>query len=217
MNAAVALNDSNIRDDLKQGCSRLGLALDAAKIEQLLHYLALIEKWNRVYSITAIRDAGKMVSVHILDSLSIVPHVTRFQILDVGSGAGLPGIPLAIAKPELEVTLLDSNQKKTAFMQQAVAELGLHNTKVVCARIETWHTVEKFNYIVSRAFSDLAQFVAVSEHLLAPDGVIAAMKGIEPVEEISCLPEGFRVKKNIPLFVPGLDAKRHLILVERAS
>jgi len=217
MSVAVSAPDqSDLALQLRQGLAELGIALGPAQSERLLRYLSLVEKWNRVYSITAIRSEEKMVSVHLLDSLSIAPHVSGKQVLDVGSGAGLPGIPLAIAKPELKVTLLDSNHKKAAFLRHAVAELGLRNAEVVCERVETWRPARKFDCIVSRALGELAEFVTLAGHLLAPDGVLAAMKGTKPVEEMKHLPADFRVKQILPLTVPGLDAERHLVLIERA-
>jgi 16S rRNA (guanine527-N7)-methyltransferase len=179
--------------------------------------LGLLEKWNRVYNLTAIRDPGQMVSQHILDSLAILPHLGGRTLLDVGSGAGLPGIPIAIATPERAVTLLDSNQKKAAFLQQAVAELHLTNATVCRERIEAWHTERRFDVIVSRAFAELAEFVAAAAHLLATGGVLAAMKGVYPDEEIARLPDGFRVRAANRIAVPGLAAARHLILVERIA
>lgn len=157
-----------------------------------------------------------MISAHLLDCLAVTPHIGGARILDVGSGAGLPGIPLAVVKPELQVTLLDSNHKKAAFLKQAVAELQLKNASVACERVETWRPAEKFDCIISRALGELAEFVALAKHLLAPAGVFAAMKGVHPFEEIERLPPGFRVKHVLPLSVPGLDAERCLVLIERA-
>jgi len=202
---------------LAAGSDELGLALRASQRKQLLTYISLLAKWNGVYNLTAIREEHEMLSHHLLDALSIVPHVEGRRFLDVGSGAGLPGIPMAIARPECEVTLLDSNQKKAAFLQQAVIELELSNAKVSAARVEAWHVDPRFDVIASRAFSDLAEFIGQSQHLLAEHGVFAAMKGAYPHAEIERLPEGFSVRTVKRLAVPGLAAERHLVLVERET
>ena len=194
-----------------------GVELSEAQSATLDRYLDLLEKWNRVYNLTAIRDRGRMVTHHLLDSLAVVPHLHGPRVLDVGSGAGLPGIPVAVANPSLRVTLLDANHKKSAFLAQAIGELRLANVDVVTERVETWQTEQRFDTIVSRAFADLGEFVTLSGRLLALDGVLAAMKGVHPFEEIERLPQGFRVEQVIPLNVPGLDAERHLVLVRKVS
>jgi 16S rRNA (guanine527-N7)-methyltransferase len=202
---------------LAAGIDALGLVIQGALRKQLLTYLALIGKWNQVYNLTAILDEREMVTQHLLDSLSIAPYLASGDFLDVGSGAGLPGIPVAIAFPDRDVTLLDSNQKKTAFLQQAVIELGLRNVTVCTARVEAWHPDRCFDVIASRAFSDLGEFIGKSRHLLSGHGVFAAMKGAYPQAEIERLPEEFRVRAVQRLAVPGLAAERHLVLVERAA
>jgi len=201
---------------LAGGISALGLALEPATQQRLLDYIALIEKWNRVHNLTAIREREKMVSHHLLDCLAVVPHINAKRLLDVGSGAGLPGIPLALALPAMHVTLLDSNHKKAAFLNQALMELKLKNAEVASVRAESWKAENKFGVIISRAFSDLGEFVRLTRHLIAPGGVFAAMKGVNPHEEIEKLPEGFKVKQVLPLKVPGLGAERHLVLIEQA-
>jgi 16S rRNA (guanine527-N7)-methyltransferase len=207
---------SELGKRLEEGLAELDLALDREARTKLLDYLALLEKWNRVYNLTAIRDAEKMVSGHLLDCLAVVPYVTGARVLDAGSGAGLPGVPLAVARPEIQVALLDSNHKKAAFLRQAVAELQLKNASVLCQRVEIWRPAEKFDCIISRALSEIAEFVSLTMHLLAPGGVIAAMKGVHPFEEIARLPRDFRVTHVHRLAVPGLGAERHLVLIERA-
>jgi 16S rRNA (guanine527-N7)-methyltransferase len=202
---------------LAVGIDALGLATREFQRKQLLTYLALIGKWNQIYNLTAVPDENEMVTQHLLDSLSIVPHLASGDFLDVGSGAGLPGIPVAIALPERDVTLLDSNQKKVAFLQQAAIELGLRNVTVCAARVEGWRPDRGFGVIASRAFSNLGEFVAKSRHLLGPHGVLAAMKGAHPHAEVERLPEEFRVRAVKRLSVPGLAAERHLVLVERAT
>ncbi len=201
---------------LERGLAELGMGLDHEARLRLLDFLALLEKWNRVYNLTGIREAESMVGAHLLDCLAVAPYIGDGRVLDVGSGAGLPGIPLAIARPELQVTLLDSNQKKAAFLRQGVAELRLKNASVACERVENWRPTERFDCIISRALDGLAEFVGLAQHLLVPGGVFAAMKGVYPSEEIERLPQEFRVKQVLPLAVPGLDAARHLVLVERA-
>jgi 16S rRNA (guanine527-N7)-methyltransferase len=201
---------------LERGLGASGLALSEEQTEMLERYLDLLEKWNRVYNLTAIRDRAQMVTHHVLDSLAIVPYVRGPRVLDVGSGAGLPGIPLAVASATLQVTLLDSNHKKVAFLRQAVGELRLANAAVVADRVESWHTPTRFDTIVSRAFADLGEFVSLARGLLAPGGRFAAMKGVHPYDEIERLPAGFRVAEVVKLAVPGLDAERHLVLVEAA-
>ena len=200
-------------DQLKRGLIALGLTLERDIQQCLLDYIALIEKWNRVYNLTAIREPEKMVSRHLLDSLAVAPHLHAKRLLDVGSGAGLPGIPLALAKPDTHVTLLDSNHKKAAFLNQAVMELKLKNAEVCSERVESWQTQNRFDVIISRAFSDMGEFVRITRHLLAPGGMFAAMKGLHPYEEIDKLPPGCKVQQVLPLAIPGLEGARHLVLI----
>jgi 16S rRNA (guanine527-N7)-methyltransferase len=200
-------------DQLKAGLAAIGLNLDRDTQQRLLDYTALVEKWNRAYNLTAIRAPEKMVSHHLLDSLVVAQHLQAKRLLDVGSGAGLPGIPLALANPEMHVTLLDSNHKKSAFLNQAVIELSLKNVEVCAERVEAWQTRDKFDVIISRAFSDMGEFVRMTRHLLASGGVFAAMKGLYPYEEIEKLPADCRVRQVLPLAVPGLEGARHLVLI----
>lgn len=204
-------------EQLAAGAVALGVTISAADEEKLLSYLSLLDKWNRVYNLTAVRETERMVSHHLLDSLAIVPYVgTGRRVLDVGSGGGLPGIPLAIARPDLQVTLIDSVAKKTAFLLQAKAEMGLDNVTVVTGRVEAHQEAVGFNTITSRAFSDLKEFVTLTRHLLAPGGHWLAMKGLYPHEEIAALPDWVRVSANPVLSIPHLDATRHLIILEPA-
>ena len=200
-------------DQLKVGLAAIGLDLDLNTQQRLLDYIGLIEKWNRVYNLTAIREPEKMVSHHLLDSLVVAKHLSAKRLLDVGSGAGLPGIPLALANQNMHVTLLDANHKKSAFLTQAVIELGLKDVEVCGERVESWHIRNKFDVIISRAFSDLGEFVRMTRHLLVPGGIFAAMKGVYPYEEMERLPEGCEVQRVLPLAVPGLDGARHLVLI----
>jgi len=201
---------------LEKGVVELGLSLGREGRSKLLQYLALLEKWNQVYNLTAIRGREKMVSGHLLDCLAVIPYLTGTRLLDIGSGAGFPGIPVAVARPDIQVVLLDSNHKKAAFLRQAVTELQLKNATVVCERVEAWRAAEKFDCIISRAFAEIAEFIALTRHLLAPGGVLAAMKGVYPFEEIERLPPDFRLRQVHAFAVPGLEAERHLVLIERA-
>lgn len=198
--------------ELQQGLSQLKLELSDAQIDLLDRYLALLAKWNQTYNLTAVREEKRMVSYHLLDSLSLVPHLDGSdRLLDVGSGGGMPGIPAAIARPDLQVVLLDSNHKKTTFLRQVVVELGLPNVQVMTERVEAYQPEQKFDRITSRAFSELAEFVKLTRHLLADHGQYVAMKGVYPYEEIALLPQGTVVSEVLPVTVPGLDAERHLV------
>ena len=205
----------SLEDQLAQGVAQLDLVLPPQAESRLLDYLSLLQKWNRTYNLTAVRDASKMVSHHLLDCLAVVPQVTAgATVLDVGSGAGLPGIPLALAQPRTRVTLLESSHKKAAFLQQAKSELKLDNVTVACERAEAWRPGRSFEMVISRAFSDLAEFVAAAGRHVGAGGRLAAMKGIYPHEEITRLPQDWRLHEAISLAVPGLHAKRHLLLLE---
>jgi 16S rRNA (guanine527-N7)-methyltransferase len=199
---------------LDRGLGELALALPAGARERLLDYMALLVKWNRTYNLTAIRDPLSMVAHHLLDSLAVVPHLPlaagRVRLADAGSGAGLPGIPLAIARPDWHVVLAEANQKKAAFLRQSVIELGLGNAEVHEGRVEAWHPQPLFDAVISRAFAALDDFMAACRHLLAPGGVLAAMTGVAPAAL------GERCKL-IPLRVPLLDAQRHLVLCPASS
>ncbi len=205
---------------LADGLARLQLELPPETQQKLLDYVALVQKWNKVYNLTAVRETDKILTHHLLDSLAVVPHVANATtILDVGSGAGLPGIPLALALPQAQLTLLDSNQKKTAFLHQALIELLLSNAEVVCKRVEKYQSNQLFSVVVSRAFSDLAAFVAQAGRLVAPGGTLLAMKGVHPADEIAQLTGSeseFTLIGVTPLSVPGLDAERHLVFLKAA-
>ena len=206
-------NSMNAAQQLAQGLAELDLALPAAAQQKLLAYAALLYKWNRTYSLTALREQDKAVSHHLLDSLAVLPFVPAGDLLDVGSGGGMPGIPLAIARPELRVTLLDSNSKKAAFLKQAAIELALPNISVHCGRVEQYHPQDRFSAITSRAFAELADFVMLTRHLLRADGGWLAMKGLWPHDEIARLPQDVAVTAVHRLAVPGVDGERHLVLM----
>ena len=213
---AMGSKQDELARQLEQGVRALGLEVGPEMQSKLLRHLELVEKWNRVHNLTSIRDGSKAVSLHLLDSLAILPYLSGRRVLDAGSGAGFPGIPIAVARPDMQVDVLDSSHKKYAFLRQAVAELGLKNVRAVCERAESWRPSERFDCIVSRALAEIAEIISLVEHLLAPGGVIAAMKGVHPFEEIDRMPAGFRVRQVHALAVPGLGAERHLVLIERA-
>ena len=200
---------------LAAGLTALGIALPEVAQLKLLAFRDLLLKWNRTYNLTALRDPQQAISHHLLDALAILPHVGAGPLLDVGSGGGLPGIPLAIARPDLSVTLVDTVQKKASFLQQAAIELELKSVAVHHARVEEMRG--QYAQISSRAFAELARFVSLTHHLLAPGGRWLAMKGALPDGEIKALPAGSEVAATIPLAVPGLDAERHLIILKARS
>jgi 16S rRNA (guanine527-N7)-methyltransferase len=200
-------------EELAQGCAQLGLDLAPEVQQRLLNYLQLLQKWNKVYNLTAIRQKEQMISHHLLDSLAVVPHLWPARWLDVGCGAGLPGLIIAMVRPDWQVTLLDSNSKKTSFVQQAIIELGLRNAVVHCGRVEEFQAAEKFDGIISRAFTETADFVQITRHLLANGGQWAAMKGA-PDQELKHLPGDVEVARLIPLQVPGLNAARCLVVLK---
>lgn len=201
----------SIEQSILEGSERLGVQLHSKAVARLVVYLTLLERWNRAYNLTAVRDPEAMVVRHVLDSLSILPWLAGPRVLDVGSGAGLPGIPLAIARPEYRFCLLDSNGKRTRFLIQVVAELRLDNVDVVRGRVEDYRPATLFNSVVSRAFATLADMVADAGRLCAPEGRLLAMKGVFPDDELARLPPGYAVVDVYPLRVPNLDAERHLV------
>lgn len=206
----------SLADALAAGLAEMGLALPPERVLSLLQYLDLLAKWNKIYNLTAIREQERMLSQHLLDSLTVLPYINGANVLDVGSGGGLPGIPLAIALPEKQFTLLDSNHKKATFLKQACIELHLTNVAVTCERVESWQPEHYFEIVISRAFSDLALFAKLAGHLCSADGVMLAMKGVEPLDEALQLPANVTVEQIIPLKVPLLDAERHLVVMRVA-
>ncbi len=202
----------HLKDQIDQGARALGIELPAVARDKLLAYLRLLEKWNRRYNLTAIRGLEEMVPRHLLDSLAVARFLAGPRVLDIGSGAGLPGIPLACARPELLFTLLDSNAKKTRFLNQAVTELALANVSVVNARVEHFHPPEQFVTLLARAWTAIPDMLNRCRHLLAHGVRLLAMKGAYPKEELAALPEAYAWQVE-RLAVPGLDAERHLVII----
>ena len=202
--------DVSCRDALVDGAGQLALQLEDDQVERLLAYHAGLYKWNRAYNLTAVREPLEMVHRHLLDSLAIVPFLSSGSLLDVGTGAGLPGMVVAIVRPDIAVTCLDSNGKKIRFIRQMILELGLKQVATTQARVESF-SAEPFNAITSRAFATLADMVKWSRHLLAEDGQFLAMKGQYPEAELAALPADIDVLAVQQLHVPGLPGERHLV------
>ena len=197
---------------LAAGIAAMNLDIGEPQQQKLLAYLALLQKWNKTYNLTALRDEAKMVSHHLLDSLTLLPYIRNAQTLaDIGSGGGMPGIPAAICRPDLQMTLVDANTKKTAFLQQAAIELGLDNVSVFAGRVENLH--QTADIVTSRAFAELADFVSLTRHLLHENSIWAAMKGAYPQDELFRLPENVEAYQTDRLSVPMLDAERHMVLL----
>ena len=208
--------DEVLAERLTQGISVLHMGLNTAQCAKLIDYVHLLIKWNQVYNLTAIRDPLDMITRHILDSLAVVPLIKGPRVLDVGTGAGLPGIPLAIALPQFKFVLLDSVAKKTRFLVQAIGELKLNNVTVETQRVEKYQTQELFDTVISRAFSSLAEYIAVAGHLSRRnDGVLLAMKGRYPQNELAVLPPGYQLKGVERLIVPDLNEERHVVQLIR--
>ena len=206
----------SLRKPLADGLA--AMALPASAAGPLLDYLALLHHWNRTYNLTAVREPGQMLIKHVFDSLAIAPHVPAGRLADLGTGPGLPGIPLALVRPDLEVALVESNGKKARFLREAVRRLGLEaRVRVLEARAEAVAEPGAYDAITARALDRLAGIIAVGGHLLAPHGRLLAMKAARVDEEVAELPPGWRLEKVEPLTVPGLDAERVLVIVARAA
>ena len=203
------------RNQLESGLQELGVALSEHQKTRLLNFLTLLNKWNGAYNLTAVREPAEMVSRQLLDSLSVLPSITAPHLLDVGAGGGLPGVPLAIACPDRQFTLLDSNSKKTRFLTQCVLELGLNNVDIIHGRAESCTPATQYQQIISRAFTALAKMVDWCDHLLADQGEFLAMKGQFPDDEVAALPADWRVKSHQALAVPGCSGDRHLLIIDR--
>jgi len=203
-----------LQAQLERGIAALGATLPDGAVDRLLDYRELLERWNSAYNLTAVRDANEMVSRHLLDSLAILPYVHGRTLADLGTGPGLPGIPLTIAEPAREVLMVDSNGKKIRFLREAIRSLKLVNAKALQSRVEDVEGT--FECVTARAFASLADMLGWGGHLLAPGGVWLAMKGKHPAEELDGVPEGFRVDAIHALGVPGVDGERHLVVIRRA-
>lgn len=200
---------------LAAGIAAMGLAIDSQTQQRLLAYGALLLKWNKVYNLSAIRDEAAMVDLHLLDSLAVLPWIGFERLADIGTGGGLPGIPLAICRPGMTVELVEAVSKKASFLQQARIELKLLNIVVHNVRVENLQPTAPFSAVISRAFSSLHDFVSLTDHLVASDGLWLAMKGVYPEDEIAQLPGRYRVSESHRLVVPGVAAERHLLLISR--
>ncbi len=213
MSSASSQLDGLLRQ-LAEGLQSLDCKLDDDVQAELINYLVLLDKWNKTYNLTAVRDIKKMVAQHLLDSLSVNTYLQGKRVLDVGTGAGLPGIPLALANPEKEFVLLDSAMKRTRFVLQAVGELGLKNVQVVQSRVEDYQPKALFNTIISRAFTAMEDFVSATEYLCIAEGQLLAMKGRFPSQEINSLPDQWQIKSE-SLEVPNVNAERHVVVLTR--
>jgi 16S rRNA (guanine527-N7)-methyltransferase len=209
------MSDSLWHEQLVTGVAEMNLVLSSDQQARLLDFLGLLAKWNRAYNLTAVRNPGEMVPRQLLDSLSLLPWLGPDPLLDVGAGGGLPGMPLAITRPEQRFTLLDSNSKKTRFLTQCVLELKLTNVEVIQGRAEDCEPGVGYTQISSRAFTALDKLVTWCGHLLAPGGHFLAMKGQFPDDEVAALPAGWRLKAYHPLQVPGSGGERHLLIIDR--
>jgi len=207
--------DSVYREDLENGLVELDLDLSVSQVDALIEFVELLARWNRTYKLTAVTDRAAMVARHLLDSLSVMPVLAGHRIADVGSGAGLPGIPLAIARPDLEFLLLDSVGKKTRFMTHAVGRIGLDNVRIARSRAEDYAGEVGFDTVVSRAFASLADFTRLAGGLCAPGGRLVAMKGRLKQDELARLAPDWRIVETRPLAVPGTERARHLVVMQR--
>lgn len=222
MQTSRDLLEPQLADTLQAGVKKLGLALSAEQQQLMLDYVFLLEKWNQAFNLTAVREPERMLVLHVLDSLAMLPLLDNTvsklsaqpRLLDIGTGAGIPGVLLAIARPTIDFTLLDSNIKKTRFVQQAAAQLGLTNVAVVHSRIEEWRTTAPYDVITCRAFASLPNIVKWTSHLLSPLTIILAMKGEWPLDELAETPDKYVVQQHV-LQVPNLEAQRHVVALQQ--
>ena len=210
------MSDSNHDVLWSKGLQEIDLEVNEQQLEKLKQYVDLLSRWNKTYNLTAVRNPAEMIPVHIFDSLVVAPYIKGNHCLDVGSGAGLPGIPLAIMLPDRHFTMLDTNGKKTRFIQQAIIELGLKNADVVQTRVESWQAPQPYEAIISRAFSSIVDFVNGCSKLLAEDGTLYAMKGQFPFQELAYLPKGYALASRHALDVPYVEGERHLLEITKA-
>ena len=207
------MNADPLHARLASGLTQLGVSVPDSDRQRFIAYVHLLAKWNKAYNLTAVRDPDEMITRHVLDSLTLLPYLHGKRLLDIGSGAGLPGIPLAIARPDSSFTLIDANAKKTRFIVQTIGELGLKNVEAVQARVENYRPVQKFDTLMSRAFASIADMLANTQHLCAADGRFLAMKGVYPQEELAGIAADYTVQEVVALQVPGLDAARHVVII----
>ena len=210
------LSSAQLDSALKEGITAQGLQVEDEARAAMLQYLGLLQRWNKAYNLTSIKDPEQMLSYHLLDSLSIGPHLQGRSFIDVGTGAGLPGIPLAVTHPDKTFSLLDSNGKKVRFLFQIKTALQMSNVKEMQGRVEAYKPEQLYDGVISRAFASLTDMIEGSEHLLAPGGCFYAMKGRYPDKELSALPKGYKVEQAIALDVPTLDQQRHLIIIKKS-
>jgi 16S rRNA (guanine527-N7)-methyltransferase len=212
---SAATDRAALYAELRAGMAELGIVADAGALERLLDYVELLGRWNATYNLTAVREVRAMVSAHLLDSLAVAELVRGPRVADVGSGAGLPGIPLAIVMPQLDVTLIDSNGKKARFLREAVRVLQLPNVRIEARRVEDVRA--EFDTVTARAFAALGDMLRLAGHLLAPDGRLVALKGLVHRDEILAVGDGYEVREVLPLRVPGLAAARHAVIIQRTQ
>ncbi len=210
------LSPAQLDSALKEGIAAQGLQVDEQARAAMLQYLGLLQRWNKAYNLTSIKDPAQMLSYHLLDSLSIGPHLQGQSFIDVGTGAGLPGIPLAVTHPDKNFILLDSNGKKIRFLFQIKTALKLGNVKEIQGRVEEYKPEQRCDGVISRAFASLTDMIEGSEHLLVAGGRFYAMKGRYPDKELSALPKGYKVEQAIELEVPTLDQQRHLVIIKKS-
>lgn len=208
------ISEDELMQLLAEELTGLTFSMPDGAVKRFAQFINLLHKWNAVYNLTSVRDMKQMVSRHIMDSVVIAPYLQGEQILDVGCGAGLPGIPLAITEPQRHYTLLDSNNKKTRFVQQSIAELHLTNVSVVTERIEIYQPSQTFDTVVARAYSSIENLLNGVRHLLKPGSQVLAMKGIYPLAELESIPASFTLERVEPVLVPGLEAERHLVMLK---
>ncbi len=210
------MSDSKHEVLWSKGLQAIDLEVNEQQLEKLKQYVDLLSRWNKTYNLTAVRNPAEMIPLHIFDSLVVASYIKGTHCLDVGSGAGLPGIPLAIMQPDRHFTMLDTNGKKTRFIQQAIIELGLKNAGVVQSRVESWQAPQPYEAIISRAFSSIVDFVNGCSELLAEDGTLYAMKGQFPIQELAYLPKGYVLTSRHELDVPYVEGERHLLEITKA-
>jgi len=210
-------SEANVEQQIQGGIMALNLAVDSEGINKLARFVGLLAKWSRVYNLTSVRRPKDIIARHILDSLAVVPYLDGHQILDLGTGAGLPGIPLAAARPDATITLLDSNAKKLRFVRHVMAELRLDNIRVRHCKMEEYRPAQPFETVVCRAFSSLSDIIQHAGDVCTDEGRILAMKGVYPVAEIEELADPDWVQEVVPINVPGLDAQRHVVILARPN